>query len=460
MRTTANGTLEPKAWNLFVGAALVAGCGERTLPGDDETSTSEAPAADGGTESTTDTGGVATTETGTTETDTDYYEGCRTDDDCIGSAVCVAGICLPPQPCVYYWDCPEFHDCIEQGCQEVATPPPSCEFPEFDIPVALAFDGEPLTLAFADFDDDGQDELFVLSNYHLSVYEHGSNNPTDTTGCDFVGSYDDPDMAGGQFDDQPGEDIAVVFDDSVLMCFSDGIGGFASQGTDPSPLSIEPKVIAGDFDGQPPMDLVLHGTQTAALLLATGTVIPLDYAYFQDGATSAAAFGFDTAHAGVAVIEEYYDLYLFDLSGGIQVAQPNYEGNRRLTNITSPNAGRYVFTTMRYAEFDNEWYDVSLRDPISLDEHSHLVLSGGHVMVPGDFDGDQAQELFVTGDGALEGGPTSVVFGLFSEPCIAPQELYTESLVRDHAVGDHDGDGDDEVAFIFFDGTIVLVDVE
>jgi hypothetical protein len=464
-------TFDPTAWNMFVGAALVAGCGSRVVAGDDETSTSESTVADGGTESTTDTSGAVTSETDTSETDTSetdtseadtsYYDGCLTDEDCSvygpGDYDCIGGICLPAQACAHHWYCPEFDMCFNLVCHDIGTPPPSCGLPELDIPVALELDGKPLALTFADLDDDGRDELLVQSENYLFVYESGWNIPTTVMGCEFLDPYWPPAMAGGQFDDQPGEDIAVVADDSLITCFSDGVGGVASQSVQPIPLYYVNDVIVGDFDGQPPMDLLPAGESGAVLVLNAG-IVALGIEY---GSTGAAAFDFGTPHAGLALIEEHYDLHSFDLSGAPQSFEPAYfDGHRSLARIESPDAGRYVLAITRDAVSDQQWYEVVLKSPLTLVEDARIVLSDAYWVIPGDFDGDQVDEIFVTGDDEFESGTASVVFGMFTEPCIAPLELGTDARVMRYAVGDHDGDGDDEVALMFEDDTIMIVDVE
>ena len=53
----------------------------------------------------------------------------------------------------------------------------------------------------------------------------------------------------------------------------------------------------------------------------------------------------------------------------------------------------------------------------------------------------------------------TVIYGIFSEPCLATQEIAT--VTEDFEVGDHDGDGDDELALIAGQGeSVIILDVE
>lgn len=454
-----NDNFDPKAWNLFVGATVLAGCVDREVGGNDEMSASEDSSTHAGTESTTDTSTteVVTTETDTTETETGYYEGCQTDDDCADSAVCVGGICLPPQYCMFDWHCPELKICVNQGCQWAGELTPSCGFPEFDIPVPLDVEfGTPRAMTFADLDDDGRDELVVVmeGDPSLRIFESGWNVPMVAMGCQYDGSYLAPAMAAGQFDDQPGEDIAY-FADGIQLCFSDGAGGFASQSTEPSPLSHH-RMIAGDFDGQPPMDLLPFGHAGATLHLLGNAIIPLSDGYL----TAGAAVEFGTPGAGAAFLDDSKDLSTFDLTGSFQGGEPSIDNRRNLAGITSPEEARYAVSIARDAASQEQWYNIRLLDPDTLATDARVMVGDAFEMFAGDFDGDEEQDLFVTGDDNVTSGDTSVIFHLFEEPCLATQDLGNDSLVKNHAVGDHDGDGDDEIALIFDDQSLVIVDVE
>lgn len=425
--------------NLLVGAVVLAGCVDRTLTGDGETSTSEDSSTDEGAESTTDDTGTtdaATTETTEAETsETGYYPG--------------------PE-CMHDYHCPVFELCIDHECQSAGEPPPSCGLPEFDIPTTLESDFGPLAMTFVDLDDDGRDELVTMTGEDFYVYESGWNIPTQVLGCQFYGTYVIPGLAAGHFDDQPGEDIVYVAEGDIRLCFSDGVGDFSSQVLEASSTPHQ-QVIAGDFDEQPPMDLIAFGNYGADLYLLGNGVVPLS----NEELNSASAFDFGAPGAGVALLEYYYGVAVVDFFGNAQAELPTVPDNpRTMTGISSPDAARYVVSTQHYGNSGMEWFTVALHDPGTLVEGTRVLVDDAWVLVPGDFDGDQAQDLFVTNESSVWGGATTVVFGLFDEPCVAPQELGTDSYVTAHAVGDHDGDGDDEVALAFGTQSFLLLDVE
>ena len=57
------------------------------------------------------------------------------------------------------------------------------------------------------------------------------------------------------------------------------------------------------------------------------------------------------------------------------------------------------------------------------------------------------------------GTPLQIVFGVFDQPCVATWELGTWTELTEISTGDHDGDGDDELAVIQ-NGEVVIVDGE
>ena len=450
--------LDPKAWNLFVGAALLTGCGARALPGGDETSSSAEVESDTTDSTSTDsTDSTSTTSTSSNDGDPECY----VDQDCYFDGYnCIDGECVPGE-CYSEGNCDEFEVCDMDTyeCVALGEPPPSCGLPEFDIPTTLDLGFSwPLALTFADIDDDGRDELVIATESELLVYESGSDVPTITM-RDFESS-EWTSMVAGQFDGQPGEDLTLHVAGVYNRYFSDGVGGFASQSTAPSPLPSAYDMRAGDLDGQAPTDLLLWGWADGATLHTNMDIIPLSAGHV-DGV---AAFDFGSPHAGIAYLVNEVLIWA-DFDGAIG---PTTDGGDQLTTVTSPGEARFVDT---YTHFNNQaghiWYDVHLHDPLTLQWNGGFVLSNAAHLQPGDFDGDQIQELFAIGNDEYSPGPATVVFDPFDIPCIATQDLGTEpgASVGRIAVGDHDGDGDDEVALLFgFESTeedfILLLDLE
>jgi hypothetical protein len=464
---------DPRPWNLFVGAALLAGCSERSLNGvggegsettaqgtesdssdtDDVETSSAGDTETGDTETgDTETGDTETgdTETGDTETgDTTegYYGACVTDEDCADYGwmydapyVCSGGYCFPAWECLYEGHCELFETCEEWACVSQGTPPPACDIDEFAIPTILDPGETPLALSFADLDDDGRDELVVATEIDLEVYEFGMDVPT--VSPREVSSAAETNMTAGHFDDQPGEDIILVVDGDYHRYFSDGNSSLEALLVEPSPLFDAPNLSTGDFDGQAPSDLVVWGPGGALLDLGDPTV-----ALTGEPVRVAAAFDYGSPGAGVAIVTLSNEAVLFDLMGGVH---QSIDYVHMVWKLAAPNEPRYL-TGIAH---DEGWSEFHVRSATDLGLETTLLVAARIVGVTGDFDGDQHDDFFAESD--ISG--SAVVFGLFTEPCVAAQEI--GSPVDLFAVGDHDGDGDDEVATLTWDEKVRIFDLE
>jgi hypothetical protein len=473
-------SLDVRAWNLFAGAALLAGCTARPSDGAaDESSTSMGSTEDGteSSDSETDTTG---TETTTDSTETGDPPECRSDDDCDTYYLCNNGMCvecITTADCAYQdglvciggecvldpdlpggqicWDddeCPEFEICRNFGgfghgyCQPAGDPLPNCEPGLTGIPTVLDPDAPPLALSFVDVDADGRDELAVATETELLVYEVGVDVPTVT--AREMPSVTVRAMVAGQFDAQPGEDLALLVDGDLHRYFADGVAGFVNPNFDLSPVVIDPDgLIAGDFDGIAAMDLLVWGLDSAAIDLGDATV-PL----FQGTVYNAAAFDQSVAEPGVLLADGDF-LQLFELAGAAVTTQPTV--NISVVAAHSPMLRRYVSLQPK-----GSWSILWLWNPVSLDQagsvlHPNIALE----LAAGDFDGDQHDEI-VTIDSEV----TLVFSVLDGDPrrdrCIATVDLGVAGAITGHAIGDHDGDGDDELAVALDTGVVVIVDGE
>jgi hypothetical protein len=473
-------SLDVSAWNLVAGAALLAGCNSRSLDGSaDETSTSMGP-TDDATES-----GNTQTETTESETTTDTTETgedpeCRTDDDCdtyylcnngecvecITTAdcayqdgqVCIGGECVldPDLPggqiCWSDDECPEFEICRNFGgfghgyCQSAGTPPADCELGLMGIPTVLDPDAPPLALSFVDVDADGQDELVAVTETEILVYEVGVDVPTAT-------ARDMPSptvqaIVPGQFDAQSGEDLVLLVGADQHRYFADGVAGFVSPSVDASPLLQPMGLLAGDFDGMGFSDLLVWGPDGAVLQTdgLDGLIVPIA----QNFSSAAAAFDLSTAEPGLLLADDYV-LRLFDFMGGAVaevIAFENFPPSPSLVAAHAPAMRRYVS-----AEDKGLWTMLRLWYPEDLAPYGSLLHpSDAAELAVGDLDGDQHDEIVTVG------AELTVVF--LPLDCIATVDLGVDGVAIDHATGDHDGDGDDEVAVALDSGVVVLVDGE
>jgi hypothetical protein len=486
MREISASSFDPRAWNLLTGAVLVTACGPGSVSG--MTEATETSSSEDSTESsgnTTDSTQESTSDTGDTETGEDPE--CITDDDCYDSVPnvhCVDGMCVE---CEHDWDClvPGYaYECInnvcefENGCYHgsgsyyyqtscgqyeicqynayggacfpVDDPPlPDCNTDVMGIPTVLDLGAPPLALSFIDVDDDGLDELAVATATQLLVYELGVPDPSVTDRA--IPSNVVRAMVAAQFDGQAGEDLMLLVVSDVHGYFSDGISAFVNPSTLPSPIDTPRGLLAGDFDGQAPEDLWVWAPSGARLYLG-GIDLSVDIPIGDGETNGAAAFEYPSPHAGVLLGNAYNDsrssLSLFDLTGG-----PLANAYGRLDSVaavSAPGEGRFVSAGYR----DANWSHIRIRDADTLAETPVHVRAGHPSVLAGDFDGDQWQEVLAVGD-AVE-----LILDVFDEPCISTLELGIEPATILPAIGDHDGDGDDEFAVSSVAGEVIIVDVE
>jgi hypothetical protein len=493
MRGISASSFDPRAWNLLTGAVLVTACGPGSVTGVTEataTSSSEdsTESSEDSTESsgnTTDSTQASTSDTGdTADTETGEDAECITDDDCFDSVPnvhCVDGICVE---CEYAWDCNDQpgSECINHVCEFVSDgcygfgyyhyetacgqyelchydgyggtclpvddlPLPDCNTDVMGIPTVLDPGAPPLALSFVDVDDDGRDELAVATATQLLVYELGVPDPVVTDraiASDVVQA-----MASAQFDGQVGEDLMLLVDTDVHGYSSDGISAFVNPSTLPSPVDMPRGLLAGDFDGQAPEDLWVWGASGARLYLG-GIDLSVDVPVGDGYTNGAAAFEYPSPHAGLLLGNAYVwvDLSLFDLAGGPLANTVGHLDS--VAAVSAPDEGRFVSAGYR----DANWSHIRFRDADTLAETQVHVRAGHPSVLAGDFDGDQWQEVLAVGD-AVE-----LILGVLDGPCISTLELGIQPAAILPAIGDHDGDGDDELAVSSAAGEVIIVDVE
>jgi hypothetical protein len=318
------------------------------------------------------------------------------------------------------------------------------------IPTVLDPGAPPLALSFVDVDDDGLDELAVATETQLLVYELGVPDPTATDRAwpsDTVVS-----MVSAQFDGQAGEDLMLLLNVHVHGYFSDGLSAFVNPSILPSPIDEPRGLLAGDFNGQAPEDLWVWGSPGARLYQG-GLDWKVDILAPEfESVIGVAAFEYLSPNASILLgTRDSEELSVFDLTG-----TPLAAGSGRLDSVaavSAPGEGSYFVSAGYHGE---SWSSirVRIRDvDILLDTKVH-VHAGNPSLLAGDFDGDQRQEILAVGD-AVE-----LFFDVFYEPCFSALDLGIQPAEILPAVGDHDGDGDDELAFSSAAGEVIIVDIE
>lgn len=226
------------------------------------------------------------------------------------------------------------------------------------------------------------------------------------------------------------------------------ISAFVNPSILPNPIDVPMGLLAGDFDGQPPQDMWVWAESGARLYLG-GNVSSVEILI--DLVDSTTAFEYTSPYASLlfGIAHDFGGLLVSsDLSGNLLDEQ--YTVADTVVAVSSPGQGRFVTA----AYHSKNWSHLRFVDPTTLDEAASFLRGGLPSLRAGDFDGDQQQEVLASSS-ELE-----LILDVFTEPCILPLDLAIEPEPILPAVGDHDGDGDDEFAVIAVDGTVIVVDVE
>lgn len=426
---------DTRPWNLLAGVAamVAAGCSGRTASTDTGSDTTGDP--DSSTDSATDS--------------TDDPAECVENSDCPTGYYCVDGICEylvapdggPWFDCYSNADCGPLTLCVDNYCEPVASPP-SCGEPVFDppLPFELGIPESILTMAFADADDDGREELVAVSEF--SIYTMA---PEWTDESPRV--IESPALEAtvvGDFDGNPGEDIALLHDDTLWIHAADGLGSFAAPTESVSPIVGAAGLRAGDFDGVGLDELLVFGDGGASVAQLGGQAMPLT----MNGTPAATARELD--QSGGFALRNSDTLEFYALDGAALTSSP----------VAEPNAAGPLTS----AHWSDAWYDLSATFVSSNQATTWTAFeqwapgSGERVRVWGlegetlamaraDLDGDGHDELVLIHANLVwvlrdVGGPNE---------CLEQQDFDHVGLGDPDmiAVGDYDGDGDDDFVASF-----------
>jgi hypothetical protein len=442
---------DPRAWNIVAGLCLASGCGSRTIAGDG-----------GATEASESAESASESAESNTTLDTEGPQPeCVTDTDCTGSFY----YCNSAGMCEYYtgkdghyehddesdWY-PECYDdsycntlelCVSDYCQQLFSPP-SCPAPDPDpilsIPVAA------VAIHFVDVDADGAEELVVATASELQVYESGSDVPlVSPRGLD-SDSVDA--MGGGPLDATPGDDVVILYADELRLHVSDGMGNFAAPSVMPSTWPDSIGLLDGEFDGVAPADLLTWGSSGAGVQLGSGGAFPLSMALIGTATARSLADplgGFVLAHGTL--------LDFYDVSGtAIDTAEMRGDSQYTLTSIAHLGDS---FDLSSSVVSRGLWTIIEQWGPGTGNLGTHWGVTGRvHAMAGADFDGNTQADVALLVDGTLQ----IQLRALTDQTCLATYlfDGYAQNL----AVGDHDGDGDDELAVRFEAGNVEVLDGE
>jgi hypothetical protein len=444
-------SVDPRAWNIVAGLCVASGCGGRTISSDGS--------ADGSGDGSANGSGTDASESAesSTESNTTLETGgpeCVSDVDCQPGYYCLEGECeytFAPDghldnhhyaECYADIDCSALELCDFDYCQQVLSPSdcqPPDPVPELSIPIGS------LALHFADVDADGAEELVVATASELQVYESGSDMPSiSPRGLD-SDSIDA--MVGGSFDAMPGDDVMILFADELRLHRSDGVGNFVDPSVSPSAWPDSVGLLDGEFDGAAPADLLVWASSGAGVLLGSGDGVPLS----AEVIGSATARSLDDPLGGFVLQHNaFLDFYT---AAGEEIGSSQMRGSNvyALTSIAQLGDG----FDLSSSSMPGQWTLIEQWGPATGNLGIYWGLLGQvEAMAGGDFDGDARADIALIVDGTLQ-----IQFGVLTDSsCLASYPF--AGIAEDLAVGDHDGDGDDELGVRFDAGNIAVVDGE
>jgi hypothetical protein len=308
-----------------------------------------------------------------------------------------------------------------------------------EIPVAS------LGLSFADVDADGAMELVIATQSELQVYEGGSIVPlVSPRGLD-SDSIDA--MVGGPFDAMAGDDVVILFADELRLHGSDGMGNFGVPTTSATSWPDSLGLLAGEFDGPAPADLLIWGTSGAGVRLGSGDEFSLG-----DGETEAATARSLDDPVGGFMLQRGQLLEFYTVVGGTIASSPaRADPPFAVTSIEHLGDGYDLSSSV----IEQEWTFIEERGPATGNLGNQWGLVGQVMaMAGGDFDGDARADVAL-----IVGSSVQIRFDEHDPDSCLAQYPYA-SIATGLAVGDHDGDGDDELAVRFDGGHVSLLDGE
>lgn len=437
--------VDPRAWNIIAGLCVASGCGGRTLSSDASgTDTSESSHS-----STESNSTIGTLDTGAPE--------CVADGDCPTGYYCYDGECeyVPHQDghieegnwspdCYTDSECSQLSICVSGLCHQLGAPP-ECPAPDpvEDLPIPLAA----LALQFVDVDADGADEMVVATQSELQVYESGEDLPQVSPRGFDSDSIDA--MVGGPFDAIAGDDVVILFADELRLHGSDGAGGFAVPSMSPSDYPDSVGLLGGELDGVPPADVLIWASSGAGVALGSGAVVPLSVEMIG----SASARWLADPLGGIVL--QHGNVLDFYTTAGLVNGSVEMRGDApyALTSIT--HLGQSFDLSSSVIPHRQSWTLIEHWVPPTGNFGTQWGLRGQvTAMASGDFDGDTQADVAFIVDAAVQ-----IQFAVLTDAtCLA---LYSFPITpRNLAVGDHDGDGDDELGVRFQAGNIEILDGE
>lgn len=391
------------------------------------------------------------------ESDTEMEDGeggeCVSDADCPLDYACIEEVCEylgaeegqegeEPLGCESTSDCDPLELCIANACQ--AQPSLSaCEGgPPSVIPIPVQ--GVGLALSFADLQGEGSDELVVATETQLELHPSAGELSLHPRGLPSPAVRA---MVGGQFGPGPGEAIALLLDgDSLAIHVNDGMGGLEPAQLGVTDLPDASRLLTANFGADEIDELVVYGP--GAVVRIGGQLVELSAEPVIDMAYRPAS----TEYGGVSMLGPEQVSFV-DLGAQLQDLVSFAPGEPRAqTSVVT-----YGEPTDLSAWRVQDWtYLVSILPAASTPEPvAPLGLPLRVATMEGlNFLGDMYPDVGLIS----EEGELWLLQEINYLPGQCLMQLPLPGLARELAVGDHDGNGDEELAVLLDDGSVVIVD--
>ena len=359
---------------------FVAGCPQ---PASEDTTTD----SDTVTETNTD----ASTSTDTV-TETNPGSECDDDDDCDVDQICTNGICEPASSggCNNHSDCQDLSLCTGDGDCVPVLESPECGGNRMGPANSLDID-DLSGMTFADVDDDGADELVIVTADELHVYDSGADVPiiSPRGGGGTVRA-----LTAGDFDLDPGTDVAVITDSDMLVHSATGMGNLGAASSFPLPLPLVRHASAGDFGEA--LDSVLMLGDGMGVHHWDQPFLALSDVPNLDGAALDGAGGGFLLHTGNNMLEFYAPDGSLLLDGvtpsgasdlGLGLGSLEFDGEPRFATMSPIMTG----------DVGSTWLSLEIREPSG--GRGHQLGLAQRRLLPGD--GQPRRDLRRAGDRRL-----------------------------------------------------------
>ena len=216
------------------------------------------------------------------------------------------------------------------------------------------------------------------------------------------------------------------------------------RGDTPRALTTPAGVTVADFDGQEPLEQLTYGEQGANLAFAGGSILDV---LAVENLERAAVHDRGVASGGYAVASAW-QIWTFDFDRGPLTSWAAV--------LDGPLAAVAVDGAPYFVSVDwtASWSTLWIWDAYAIEQAAYLHPRRVRELVPADLDGDGVEDWVVLDFSQLS---------IWRDPLRPEHCLDTWSIdgfaseIQTIAVGDYDGDGDDEVAFVTPFGEIVLL---